>query len=121
MYLDAPPVALTLSRRQARRIRPTAALRHKSANVECLNHRVCGLTRDARGSMRTKVRGRTRKALWPCALSAMLVASAAARGDALDDAAEHYRAFITENVDHTLTETKTLRERVAAKDIDGAR
>ena len=46
---------------------------------------------------------------------------AGAHAAATDDPVERYRSYLIENVGQTLAGARTLRERIAAKDLDGAR
>src|SRR5215470_2886584 len=39
----------------------------------------------------------------------------------LDEAAEHYRPYLIEDIGRTLTGVRTLRERIGANDLDGAK
>jgi iron uptake system component EfeO len=57
------------------------------------------------------------------ALASVLMTAqlAGARAETVDDSVEHYRAYLIENVDRTLAGARTLRERIAANDVDGAR
>jgi iron uptake system component EfeO len=67
--------------------------------------------------MKVSVRA-MRHALAPAALVLSLSGAHAAT---IDDSAERYRAYLVDNVDRTLAGVRGLRERIAAKDLDGAR
>ena len=56
-----------------------------------------------------------------CVLLLMLAAVSAALAAPLDDAAEHYRPYMIEGIGQALNGARHLRERVAAKDLPGAR
>ena len=56
-----------------------------------------------------------------CVLLLMLAAVPAALAAPLDDAAEHYRPYMIEGIGQALNGARHLRERVAAKDLPGAR
>ena len=43
-----------------------------------------------------------------------------ARASSLDDAAERYRSYLIEDIERALSGVRTLRERIEAKDLDGA-
>jgi iron uptake system component EfeO len=43
------------------------------------------------------------------------------RADPLDDAAERYRSYMVEQIDQSLADARALRERLAAKDLEGAK
>ena len=58
------------------------------------------------------------------ALSVLLVASwhsRACRADELQQAAERYRPYMVEQIDQSLAGARALRERLTAKDLDGAK
>jgi iron uptake system EfeUOB component EfeO/EfeM len=53
--------------------------------------------------------------------AASLAAARPALATPLEDAAERYRPYMIEQIDQALASARTLNERVAAKDIDGAK
>jgi iron uptake system component EfeO len=67
--------------------------------------------RRGRGSIRSAFLG---------VLLAVLV-SPAADAEVLGDAAERYRPYMIDEIDQALAGARTLRDRIAAKDIDGAK
>jgi iron uptake system component EfeO len=57
-----------------------------------------------------------------CIASALLaVPLVGAHAAAFDDSVERYRSYLIDNVESTLAGARTLRERIAANDLDGAR
>src|SRR5215470_18078631 len=61
-----------------------------------------------------------RRATFLCVmLAALWVPNAGAA--TLDEAAEHYRRYLIEDIGRALTGVRTLRERLGANDLDGAK
>jgi iron uptake system component EfeO len=59
---------------------------------------------------------------WAAALSLVLTAGiTTAKAEPLDDAAERYRPYMIEGIGQALTGARHLRERIAVKDLAGAR
>jgi iron uptake system component EfeO len=56
-----------------------------------------------------------------CVLSLMLASMPATNAAPPDDAAERYRPYMIESIGQALTGSRDLRERIAAKDLAGAR
>jgi iron uptake system component EfeO len=65
-------------------------------------------------------RARRRVLIVPVCCLGVLVASSC-RAASLDDAAERYRPYMVEQIDQSLAGARALRERIAAKDTDGAK
>jgi iron uptake system component EfeO len=62
--------------------------------------------------------------MWPAMWALLLVPAAgmsAANAAPLDDAAERYRPYMIESIGHALAGVRDLRERIAAKDLTGAK
>ena len=56
-----------------------------------------------------------------CVLSLLLASMPATNAASLDDAAERYRPYLIEGIGQALTGARDLRERIAAKDLAGAK
>jgi iron uptake system component EfeO len=56
-----------------------------------------------------------------CVLSLLLASMPATNAASLDDAAERYRPYLIEGIGQALTGSRNLRERIAAKDLAGAK
>src|ERR1700722_4082018 len=56
-----------------------------------------------------------------CVLSLLLASMPTTNAASLDDAAERYRPYLIEGIGQALTGSRNLRERIAAKDLAGAK
>src|SRR6202167_6728491 len=56
-----------------------------------------------------------------CVLSLLLASMPTTNAASLDDAAERYRPYLIEGIGQALTSSRNLRERIAAKDLAGAK
>jgi iron uptake system component EfeO len=56
-----------------------------------------------------------------CVLSLILASMPTANAASLEDAAERYRPYLIEGIGQALTSSRNLRERIAAKDLAGAK